>query len=69
MMTFSQINLAYEEIIFGEAQEPYRRRKLADLMDEMELAYQVPAARNEVWESRNKGVIALYREISMSRKL
>lgn len=69
MRTLSQINKDYEEIIHGAAKEPYRSRKLADLMEEMEGEYKVPAARNEEWESRNRAVIALYRKISLSRDL
>jgi hypothetical protein len=69
MRTLSQLNHAYEEIIHGEAREPFRSRKLADLMDEMERSYKVPALRNEVWESQNRSVIALYRKISISRAL
>ncbi|PGT78175.1 hypothetical protein [Bacillus sp. AFS040349] len=69
MRTLSQINNDYEEIIHGAAKEPYRSRKLADLMDEMEGTYKVPATRNEEWERRNKSIIAMYRKISLSRSL
>jgi len=69
MRTLSQINQAYEEIILGNTREPFRSRKLADLMDEMEREYKVPAKRNEAWENKNRAVIALYRKISMSRDL
>ncbi|HCO79986.1 hypothetical protein [Bacillus sp. (in: firmicutes)] len=69
MRTLSQINQAYEEIIHGDLMEPFRSRKLADLMDEMERSYKVPIARNVSWENQNKAVIALYRKISMSRNL
>lgn len=69
MRTLNQINQAYEEIIHGEAREPFRSRKLAGLMDEMERSYKVPALRNEVWENHNRGIIALYRKISFSRNI
>jgi hypothetical protein len=69
MRTLSQINQTYEEIIHGEGKEPYRCRKLADLMDEMERTYKVPMIANEAWESQNRAVIVLYRKISMSRDL
>jgi hypothetical protein len=69
MRSLVEINQAFKEIIHGTANEPYRSRKLADLMDEMEREYKVPAVRNEVWESQNKMVIALYRKVSMSRSL
>ncbi len=69
MRTLSQINQAYEEIIHGQVKEPYRSRKLADLMNEIEWTYNVPALRNETWESHNKMVISLYRKISLSRSL
>lgn len=69
MRTLRQINQSYEEIIRGVTKEPFRSRNLADLMDEMEREYKVPAARNEAWESRNKAIIALYRKISLSRSL
>jgi hypothetical protein len=69
MRTLSQINKDYEEIIHGTIKEPSRSRKLANLMDEMERDYKVPAARNEAWESQNKTIIALFRKISMSRSL
>jgi hypothetical protein len=69
MRSLAEINRTYEEFIYTGAKEPYRSRKLVDLMNEMEREYKVPAARNEVWESQNKTVIALYRKISMSRSL
>ncbi|CAG9623157.1 hypothetical protein BACCIP111883_03953 [Sutcliffiella rhizosphaerae] len=36
MRTLAAINLEYELIINGVAREPFKCRKLADLMDEME---------------------------------
>jgi hypothetical protein len=65
MRSLTEINQTYEEIIHGAAKEPFRSRKLADLMDEMEREY----PRNVAWESQNKPVIALYRKISMTRDL
>jgi site-specific recombinase XerD len=69
MRTLSKINQAYEEIIHGATKEPFKSRKLADLMGEMERSYNVPIERKLSWESQNRAVIALYRKISMSREL
>lgn len=69
MRSLVEINQTYEEIINKEIKEPYRSRKLADLMDELERSYKVPAVKNEAWESQNKTIITLYRKISLSRKL
>jgi hypothetical protein len=67
MKTLAQINKEYEEILHSSLKEPIRSRRLADLMDEMELEYKVPVIRSEAWEIRNKAVIALYGKIRMSR--
>ncbi|HDR8412850.1 hypothetical protein M3568_18435 [Priestia flexa] len=69
MRTLSQINQEYEEIIHRVTKEPFKSRKLADLMDEMEWTYKVPILRNESWEGQNRSIIALYRKISLSREL
>ena len=69
MQSLTEINRIYEAIIHGEAKEPYRSRKMAELMDEMEREYKVPASRNDVWESQNNSVIALYKKISISCSL
>lgn len=57
------------KIIHGQVNEPFRSRRLASLMEEMERDYKIPSLRNEAWESQNQAVIALYRKISMSRNL
>jgi hypothetical protein len=67
--TLAQINKEYEEIIHSIIKEPIRSRRLADLMDEMEMEYKIPVIRSEVWEIQNRAVIALYRKISRSRSL
>jgi hypothetical protein len=69
MRTISQIHQAYEEVIYAIEREPFRSRCLAELMEELETDYKVPALRNAAWESQNRTVIALYRKISMSREL
>lgn len=69
MRSLAEINKEYEEIIHGIANEPFRSRYLADLMDEMEWTYKVPILRNESWEGQNRSIIALYRKISLSREL
>lgn len=50
MQTLKQINKEYEEIIHSDVQEPYRIRKLAQLMTEMEQDHKVSLLRDEAWE-------------------
>lgn len=69
MRSLAAINKDYEEIIHRNIKEPFKSRKLAELMTELEREYKVPALRNEVWERKNRAVIALYRKISLSRSL
>jgi len=69
MKTLNEINKEYGNIIHYSLKEPTRSHRLAALMTEMEREFKVPAIRNEGWESQNKAVITLYRQISLSRDL
>ncbi|WP_040209694.1 hypothetical protein [Neobacillus jeddahensis] len=69
MRTLGEINQVYEEILHSSVNEPYKSTRLAALMTEMELTFNIPSLRNPSWEGKNRPVIALYRKISMSRTI
>jgi len=62
-------NEQYENILHSDVSERHKDIAFSNLMTEMEQAFKIPMKRNEAWEQKNRPVIALYRKISMSRKL
>ncbi|MFL0365620.1 hypothetical protein ACH0BF_21660 [Pseudobacillus sp. 179-B 2D1 NHS] len=68
-MTLAEYNQRYETIIQGSFSDEQKDEMLASLMTEMEQEFHIPMLRNETWEAENADVIALYRKVSMSRKL
>lgn len=44
-------------------------KKLAGLMTEMEIMYEIPMLRSIEWEKKHPEIISIYREISDMRKL
>lgn len=67
-MKLADINRRYEEILHSEEKHTVKAQKLSSLMSDMEGYFKIPTLRDPEWESRNKGVIAMYRRISLSRK-
>ncbi|GGN66318.1 hypothetical protein [Oceanobacillus indicireducens] len=55
----------FEEI--KKSDEPIRTRKLASLMSDLELSYNIPVFAMAVYEKNNPEVMALYREVSNAR--
>ncbi|MEK4031363.1 hypothetical protein MKZ02_23085 [Pseudobacillus sp. FSL P4-0506] len=68
-MTLEEYNQRYETIIQGNFSDEQKDEMLASLMTEMEQAFDIPILRDEAWEAANKDVVALYRKVTMSRKL
>lgn len=68
-MTLNEYSQRYETIIQESFSDEQKDKMLASLMTEMEQAFNIPMLRNEAWEAENRDVIALYRKVSMSRKL
>lgn len=64
-----QIRREYQEIMAADLSDYKRDVKLAELMTKMERHYRIPLLRNPEWEKQNPEIIALYRQISNSRKL
>lgn len=67
-MNLADINRRYEEILHSEENNSVKTQKLSALMSDMEGYFKIPLLRNSVWESQNRGVIAMYRKVSLSRK-
>lgn len=55
----------FEEIKKND--EPIRTRRLASLMSDLELSYNIPAFVVAIYEKKNPEVMALYREVSNAR--
>lgn len=66
-MSLVEINKEYEAIIFSNVTNHRKSIQLANLMSRMEGTFEIPLVRNEIWERKNRKVIALYRKISRSR--
>lgn len=62
-------NRIYEEILHSNMNDDEKSMKFAELMTLMEKEFKIPFLKDNEWESKNKAIIALYRKISMSRKL
>jgi len=62
-------NNEYEKILYSGLSEEQKSREYASLMTEMEKVYNIPILKDLTWEKENKAVIAMYRKLSMSRKL
>lgn len=63
--TLAQIQADYETVLHSDAHD--KDIRFAQLMSELEKAYNIPMMRSEAWEKENRSVIALYRKISLSR--
>ncbi|UOQ95105.1 hypothetical protein MUO14_09325 [Halobacillus shinanisalinarum] len=68
-MLLLKFNQAYEAIIYSDLLAYEKDRRLDDLMNDMEEAYNIPAMRKNEGEEKNRAVIALYRKISKSKEL
>lgn len=66
-MTLVEYNTRYETLIHSDLTPQQKDLKLANLMSEMEVAFNIPMIRKPEWEEENRAVIAMYRKISMSR--
>lgn len=55
----------FEEIKKND--EPIRTRRLASLMSDLELSYNIPVFTEAVYAKKNPEVMALYREVSNAR--
>ena len=51
-----------------KAKEPWRTKRLANLMSDLERMYGIPALRNPEFEMQNPELMALYRKVSAARK-
>lgn len=63
------LNKEYEHILHSNLSDKQKTKEYAALMADMERIYNIPMLQKKEWEQENKSVIALYRKISMSRKL
>ncbi|MED1645579.1 hypothetical protein P4U99_20760 [Brevibacillus agri] len=52
----------------SEVNDREKDKQLAKLMTQMEGEYRIPMLQVKEWEEKNKPVIAMYRQLSMSRK-
>ncbi|TWT26468.1 hypothetical protein FQV30_09720 [Planomicrobium sp. CPCC 101110] len=59
----------FEVIIRGKYPANRKKLMIANLMSEMETAFNMPMQSNPEWEQENEEIIALYRRISASRNL
>jgi hypothetical protein len=57
----------FKEIMNGP--NSLRDSRLANLMSDLEIAYHIPASRNENFEKQNPFLMQLYRTVSEARKL
>lgn len=62
-------NNEYEKILHSGLSEDEKTMQYSSLMTDMEHEFKIPALRDKEWEKENRAIIALYRKISMSRKL
>jgi len=62
-------NKQYEDIIHSDLTDYQKGVRLGELMTVLEYEFRIPMLRNVAWEQENKTVIALYRKVSLSRKL
>lgn len=67
LMSLTEINRKYENIMNSNLSQYEKAVKLGELMSLMEGQYTIPALKDPEWEQENKKVIALYRKISISR--
>jgi hypothetical protein len=67
--TLKWFNNEYEKILYCGLSDEQKDREFSGIMSEMEHEFKIPMIRDEAWERENRAVIALYRKISMSRKL
>lgn len=63
-----KIQWEYERIMESEVNDREKDKQLAKLMTQMEGEYRIPMLQVKEWEEKNKPVIAMYRQLSMSRK-
>lgn len=59
----------YKHALQANLNSTQKDRELARIMTLMEQTYNIPMIRSAKWETENKEVIDLYREISLSRNL
>lgn len=64
-----EINKEYENIHFSQLTEHQKTTKYSQLMTEMEQMYKIPILKDKSWEKENRPIIAMYRKISLSRKI
>lgn len=70
MKGLKEFEQEFQEILDRDDLEQDRKDiQLSALMTEMERIFKIPILKEEQYETENKDVIALYRKISMSRKL
>jgi len=71
-MTFGEM-LTYtnrlKEIIYSNAPQFIRDRRLANLMSDIEQAYNIPTLRDQEFEKENPFVMQLYRAVSEARSI
>jgi len=65
----NRFNDEYEKILHSGLSEDQKTMEYSSLMTEMEHEFKIPIIRDPEWERENRKIIALYRKISMSRKL
>lgn len=56
-----------KEITESEDSSDVKDQRLANMMTDLEVAYRIPALRNETFEKQNPHVMQLYRTVSESR--
>lgn len=67
--TIKWFNNEYEETLHSDLSANQKSRAYSKLMADMESEYKIPRIKSKKWEQQNRSVIALYRKISMSRKI
>ncbi len=51
----------------ADGKEPIRSKRLANLMTNMEQAFEIPMRPSEYFEFKNASVMELYRKVSIAR--
>ncbi|WKA56808.1 hypothetical protein [Planococcus shixiaomingii] len=68
-MTLDYYEKRFEIIMLGRLTGRRKDLALADLMTDMESAFDIPKQENPEWEQENIEVMELYHKVSNSRKL
>lgn len=65
-ITLSEFENRFKEI--DKTEEPFRTKRLAVLMTDMEGVYRIPKLKNEAFNKKNKEIMSLYKKVSRARE-